>query len=435
MISRTTILFFVLLIGKSVNLHAQCPPSGGGDFNGSITITGNCVVTGNLVLKKNNLTITSTGSLTVNGNFTNDGNGNVSIDGAFTVTGSFNNAGNGVITVDNGGVLDVGTDYDNNGNGTTNFLDGDITIGGNYTNDGNGNIAADGVVNIGGDFTVSGNGVNTVSGGLNIGGTADLGSNGIDITDGGVLQANAIVTEGDIDIAAGGTINVESGSITGTGTVNNDPSNADQDCTNNCCGALCNPTGDDLGSGGDGVLPVELLYFNTKQDGASVVAQWSTATELNNDYFTLERSFDGKVFELVDRIKGAGNYTGRLDYSLQDVPGYFGLVYYRLTQTDFDGTSEVFPLANILLKNENENHLIYPTLLNTGQQITIANFWGELKGVDLVLLDVSGKSTYKPQLEIGYQIKINTDDLPNGVFLLRGSINGLHVSRRIIINR
>lgn len=368
---------FTLSILFTFQISAQCPPASGGDFDGDLIITGTCVVNGDLNLKKKNLTITSTGSLTVNGTFNNDGNGNVSIDGGtFIVTTAFNNTGNGVITVDGGATLDVGTDYFNNGNGTTNFLDGTVLIGGNYENDGNGNIAAGGLVTIGGDFTVSGNGTNTVSGGLNIGGTADLGSGGIDIADGGVLQVDEIISAGDIDIAAGGTISVVSGNI--TGTVNNDPANADQDCTNNCCGDLCNTSGDALSGTGSGVLPIELLYFETQRTNQSILIEWASANEINNDFYTLEKSFDGVVFEEIGKIKGAGNSETIKKYKFSDVVNFRGFVYYRLSQTDFDGTKETFKLSSILVDGfQNVNQLIYPTALRAGQKVTIVNSRGE----------------------------------------------------------
>lgn len=415
------------------DIAAQCPPAGGGSFDGSLTITGVCVVNGDLSLNRNNLTITSTGSLTVNGTFDNDGNGNITIDGGtLTTTGAFNNNGNGVVTVQNSGALDVGTNYFNDGNGTTNFTDGDISIGGNYTNDGNGTIDAGGLVTVGGDFTVNGNGTNTVSGGLSIGGTADLGSGGIDVSDGGVLQVDILISEGDIDIASGGTINVVSGNL--TGTVNNDPANADQDCTNNCCGSQCNTTGNDLGTGGDAVLPIELLYFQVSNQGNTVLIEWASATELNNDFYTIERSYDGAAFELVTTVKGSGNSSEQKTYQTTDAPGYFGFVYYRLTQTDFDGNQEVFPLASILYNPKINDQLIYPTVLRSGEMVTIANFWGELKGVNLALVDLSGKSAeYRPELEIRDQVRLKTFGLPHGVYLLKGTINGLPIMKKLVV--
>ncbi|MEP1097533.1 MAG: T9SS type A sorting domain-containing protein [Cyclobacteriaceae bacterium] len=423
-----------LLLITSLSPFAQCPPSGGGDFDGSITITTACTVSSSLVLKKNNITINAGGSLTITGDFDNDGNGTILLNGGtLTTTGAFNNNGNGTVTVQNGSTLDVGTDYFNSGNGTTNFDDGNITIGGDYTNNGNGNIAAGGVVSVGGDFTVDGNGTNTISGGLAIGGTADLGSKGIDISSGGVLQANAIISEGDIDIGAGGTLNVTSGSI--TGTVNNDPSNVDQDCTNNCCGELCNAGGDDLSGDGESALPIELLYFEASTLERGIQLVWSSATEINNDFYTLERSFDGHNFEVVTTMDGAGNSSEKLDYQFEDRPNYYGNIFYRLTQTDFDGAFEQFDVIRVLYEPEMRSQRLYPSIATSGQMITIENFWGnEIKGIQLTLTDLNGRRTLPVQnLTINHQVQFGTANVSPGIYLLKGSINGLPVSSRLVI--
>lgn len=424
-------IFFLI---SYTTTFGQCPPSGGGDFDGDLTITGSCTVSSDLVLKKKNLTITSTGSLTIIGDFDNDGNGIITLDGGMlTISGAFNNNGNGVVNVQNNATLDVGTDYFNSGNGTSNFIDGTITIGENYVNDGNGNIEAGGLVTVGGDFTVNGNGVNTISGGISVGGTATLGSKGIDVGDGGVLQANVIVSDGPIDIAEGGTINVISGSI--TGTVNNDPGNVDQDCTNNCCGALCNDSGDDLGTEGQAVLPIELLYFKADVSNTSVLIKWATATELNNDYFTIERSTDGLSFETIATTDGAGNSTQQVNYCHSDFPDYYGLIYYRLKQTDFDGAFEQFQIIAVRFEPEGGiGSKIYPTVLKPGQEITIQNFWGVLHESNLKLTNLGGgRVDAALHIQTGSGIKLGTTGINPGVYLLSGHVNGLEIRKRVII--
>ena len=412
----------------------QCPPPNGGDFDGDLTVTGTCIVNGDLILKKKNLTISSTGSLTINGNFDNDGNGTITIDGGeFDVSGYFNNNGNGVVNVLNEGSLDVGTNYFNNGNGTTNFGDGSIAIGGSYTNDGNGNIDAGGTVSIAGDFTVSGNGINTISGGLSVGGTADLGSGGIDIMGGGVLQADEVVSEGAIDIDQGGTINVTSGNI--TGTVNNDPANADQDCTNNCCGDFCNVLGDNLSDPALEVLPIELLYFTATSTHSGVSLEWASATEINNDFYTIERSYDGYSFIDVKTIDGAGTSTAQIDYSTLDYPRYSGRIYYRLIQTDYDGTFEAFSIVSVLHQPDHAaSPKIYPTSLRSGSVVNIDNSWGQINEISLFLHDLSGRNSKKvDQMSITDKVKFGTEGVASGSYLLSGHINGISINQRLII--
>src|SRR5204863_239315 len=72
----------------------------------------------------------------------------------------------------------------------------------------------------------------------------------------------------------------------------------------------------------------------------TVRLKWTTASELNNDYFTLERSGNGIDFNGLGRITGAGNNNNYQDYYFEDISPLRGINYYRLSQTDFDGRHE-----------------------------------------------------------------------------------------------
>ncbi len=87
------------------------------------------------------------------------------------------------------------------------------------------------------------------------------------------------------------------------------------------------------------VFPVTLLNFQASLQGNKVVAKWVTASEINNDYFTLERSYDGIRFTEVNKVKGAGNSTQINSYDDIDWKPFEGISYYRLKQTDFNGLS------------------------------------------------------------------------------------------------
>lgn len=94
-------------------------------------------------------------------------------------------------------------------------------------------------------------------------------------------------------------------------------------------------------------LPVELLNFNAEKNNRAVDLYWQTASEHNNDYFTVERTFDGEHFEIVGMVDGAGNSNQLLSYSLFDENPANGYNYYRLKQTDFDGTSKYSDLRSV----------------------------------------------------------------------------------------
>lgn len=93
----------------------------------------------------------------------------------------------------------------------------------------------------------------------------------------------------------------------------------------------------------DNPLPVELVFFEALADNNIVTLKWRTATEINNDYFEVERSADGIEYEYIGNIDGSGNSTIFMDYEFIDERPYFGISYYRLRQVDFDGREEVSP--------------------------------------------------------------------------------------------
>ncbi|MBL7892079.1 MAG: T9SS type A sorting domain-containing protein [Bacteroidia bacterium] len=84
-------------------------------------------------------------------------------------------------------------------------------------------------------------------------------------------------------------------------------------------------------------LPIELLNFNAKGEGNKVRIYWRTASETNNDFFTIEKSLNGTDWKIIGTVKGAGNSTRIINYESFDYEPIVGIQYYRLKQTDFDG--------------------------------------------------------------------------------------------------
>jgi hypothetical protein len=94
-------------------------------------------------------------------------------------------------------------------------------------------------------------------------------------------------------------------------------------------------------------LPIELLYFNATEDDGYNLLEWASATEINNDYYTIERSFDGKNWEVLANVDGAGNSVQALNYRYMHYNPEDSLNYYRLKQTDFDGAYEYFDIKTV----------------------------------------------------------------------------------------
>jgi hypothetical protein len=96
-------------------------------------------------------------------------------------------------------------------------------------------------------------------------------------------------------------------------------------------------------------LPIELLYFKGIKNDSKNILNWSTASEDNNDYFNIEKTRDGKIWNSISNMKGAGNSSTQLYYSFVDEDVENIINYYRLKQTDYDGKfkySEIISIDN-----------------------------------------------------------------------------------------
>ncbi len=118
-------------------------------------------------------------------------------------------------------------------------------------------------------------------------------------------------------------------------------------------------------SGGNNVLPIELVSFTAKPFDGDVALNWITSTEKNNDYFDVERSQDGLVFEKVFKMKSAkdGNSVEKQNYEGIDPNPFSGLSYYRLKQVDKSGKYSYAPIVSVIM-NGNSTIQIYPNPVN-----------------------------------------------------------------------
>lgn len=118
-------------------------------------------------------------------------------------------------------------------------------------------------------------------------------------------------------------------------------------------------------------LPVELSNFRAiAVNNQYINLEWQTVSEINNDFFTIERSVDGKEWEVLTTIKGAGNSFATLSYSTIDPNPYIGKSYYRLKQTDFDEKFTYADIRTVIIeKKEKSTVSIYPN--PTQHQISI----------------------------------------------------------------
>jgi hypothetical protein len=165
-------------------------------------------------------------------------------------------------------------------------------------------------------------------------------------------------------------------------------------------------------------LPIELLSFGAKSMDQQVLLSWQTLTEINNDYMAIERSVDGKDFEEVGVVKGAGTTFIPQSYELWDRQPYQGLNYYRLRQVDFDGTTTFSDIVSVVFKGKGRGVNVFPSLAQDFinirlEQPTTSN--GEIR-----IYDLNGKLRHRQVLENGsLSLGINISHLNPGHFIVQ----------------
>ncbi len=114
----------------------------------------------------------------------------------------------------------------------------------------------------------------------------------------------------------------------------------------------------------EAILPIELAEFTGRQDGLSILLNWTTATERQNDYIEIERSLDGERFEVVGRVEGYGDSQTPRHYEWRDLNPVTGYNYYRLIQVDLDGSRNIHPVIAITFVAEVlPKPILFPTLV------------------------------------------------------------------------
>ncbi len=152
----------------------------------------------------------------------------------------------------------------------------------------------------------------------------------VSISDYSEFVGTVIANNGAINLATGAV--VEGRILTTTGAVNTDAVTVN---SNLVCG----------------VLPVTWLYFRGKAAQQKVILEWATISEGNNNYFTIEKSIDGRSFSEMTRVSSSSNnFTGNLFYTFTDEQPYAS-TYYRISQTDIDGNQKYYKTINIKIDN------------------------------------------------------------------------------------
>ena len=183
-------------------------------------------------------------------------------------------------------------------------------------------------------------------------------------------------------------------------------------------------------------LPVELVSFAANcEDNNTVSVNWTTASEHNSDYYTVEKSRDGLNWKILATKTAAGNSTQLINYSVSDASDVSGTVYYRLSQVDLDGTIKMYDIISTNCAMDQElSFLAYPNPSNGQFTVKIENEEGGK--FTLNITDIQGKAIEEQtiDLETGTTVvKMNPLGLQPGVYLLQFKQDGQSIQQQKIV--
>lgn len=178
-------------------------------------------------------------------------------------------------------------------------------------------------------------------------------------------------------------------------------------------------------------LPIKLSDFSAVYVDETISIHWETASEINNDYFVLKRSMDGEIFETVSKISGKGTTNESHQYSFNDivsgnnVNGY----YYQLTQFDFDGKSEVFPMVYVRFESILEVNIYPNPVINGNIEVNASD-----EIISIYLLDGMGKIVQEYVSDMAsFEANLDVESVLSGSYLLKIETKRESITKRVII--
>ena len=175
-------------------------------------------------------------------------------------------------------------------------------------------------------------------------------------------------------------------------------------------------------------LPVELIYFIANCGVDMVYLSWATASETNNNYFTIEYSNGSSDFIPIGTVHGNGNSNQTEYYSFADVSPLYKQTYYRLKQTDFNGKTQISGMVNVIC-NPETGIFVYP---NPSQGVLFIE--SNEENYSVMIHNILGEIVHELKSEDHHSI-INITDQPNGIYFVKIITPTQIISRKIILEK
>lgn len=179
-------------------------------------------------------------------------------------------------------------------------------------------------------------------------------------------------------------------------------------------------------------LPVEVISFKGYCENQYISLEWKTASEKNNDFFTVERSENGINWEVLGVIEGAGNSSSQQEYMLKDITENTNTTYYKLKQTDFNEDSKYEPIITVnKCKDNGDNFLIISPNPSEGQfELHFNGNKNEIKAIDI--FDSLGKQIFS---SLNFQSVFDLSNLNVGSYYMRVLQNFEVTNLKIVVSK
>ncbi|WP_176723315.1 T9SS type A sorting domain-containing protein [Roseivirga misakiensis] len=193
-----------------------------------------------------------------------------------------------------------------------------------------------------------------------------------------------------------------------------------------------------LGSIENDALPIQLIEFNAETKDTKVELSWSTASEENNAFYSIERSLDGVVYETIAQLDGAGTSSSINNYSYTDQSPLKGLSYYRLKQTDIGGEFSYSPVESVfVIAEETLKVQVMPNPVSLGQDFRLKVDLPEGTIVaNMYIFNSRGIQVVHKSLSIDQTLHtFDTNGLKSGIYFIKVQVDKRKaITKRLIIN-
>lgn len=292
----------------------------------------------------------------------------------------------------------------------------------NFTTNLNPNLVINGTLEIWGDFIANNNVIFNITGTVRIHGNMQFSGSGTNVTvngAGNLFVLGNMTGSGNVNFTVNGAVDV-AGNVSVGGGSNLNGSGVFT-VHGSCSGTpFCS----------SGILPVELMYFRQEATASHVDLVWATASESDVDYFSLERSIDGKIFSEIGKIASMGNSNSERIYSFTDEKPVAGTSFFRLNEISRNGQKKILSTIKSFFDGS-KGVTMYPNPAIREQPISFSLNFSTSEQHEISVFDTRGVLIGKGLME-GEETTLPLS-LATGVYIIRITSKNFSTVQRLVV--